>query len=48
MRASDVPRYIGDAARARRLLNWSPRYQMDETLRSVLDFSRAHCGAGAP
>ncbi len=48
MRASDVPRYIGDAARARRLLEWSPRYQMDETLRCVLEFSRAHYGAGVP
>ncbi len=40
MRVNDTPRYVGDAARARHLLNWSPRYQTDEMLSSVLNSFR--------
>jgi GDP-4-dehydro-6-deoxy-D-mannose reductase len=47
MRANDTPRYVGDATRARLLLNWSPRYQIDETLGSVLDYFRVG-GANSP
>ena len=32
MRASDLPRIIGDAARAREALGWSPEYRLDDTL----------------
>lgn len=41
MRPSDTPRFIGDAALARRLLDWSPKYSLDTTLTDVLNHSRA-------
>jgi GDP-4-dehydro-6-deoxy-D-mannose reductase len=40
MRASDLPRMIGDAARAREALAWSPEYRLDDTLGTVLDDCR--------
>jgi GDP-4-dehydro-6-deoxy-D-mannose reductase len=43
MRPNDVPRYVGDATRARKLLSWSPQYQMTETLYGMLaSFRSAH------
>lgn len=40
MRPSDTPRYVGNATRARTLLDWTPAYDLDETLHSVLDHCR--------
>ena len=36
MRAGDIPRYVGDASAAARLIGWRPRRAFDETLRDVL------------
>jgi GDP-4-dehydro-6-deoxy-D-mannose reductase len=36
MRASDLPRIVGNAERARRLLGWEPRYSFEQTLADVL------------
>ena len=38
---ADLPRVVGDASRARRLLNWAPRRDLDETLTDVLEDQRA-------
>jgi len=35
-RPGDIRRFVGDASKARRLLDWSPRYLMEETLRDIL------------
>jgi GDP-4-dehydro-6-deoxy-D-mannose reductase len=40
MRPNDISRYVGNALLARQLLDWSPRYQIDEMLRSVLESFR--------
>lgn len=40
MRASDLPRIIGDAARAREVLAWSPEFRLGDTLNTVLDDCR--------
>lgn len=39
MRPSDIPRFIGDASRARQLLEWQPAYALETTLREILDLS---------
>ncbi|WP_158043801.1 GDP-mannose 4,6-dehydratase [Skermanella pratensis] len=39
-RASDTPSVVGDSSRARLLLGWKPERDMDDTLRSVLDYWR--------
>ena len=39
MRPSDIPRFIGDASRARQLLDWQPAYALETTLREILDLS---------
>ncbi|NOX73041.1 MAG: NAD-dependent epimerase/dehydratase family protein [Alphaproteobacteria bacterium] len=36
MRPSDLPRIVGDAALARRLLGWAPKYAFDDTLADML------------
>ena len=41
MRPSDLPRIVGDAALARRLLGWSPEHRFDETLAGVLEYCRS-------
>ncbi|WP_456858102.1 NAD-dependent epimerase/dehydratase family protein [Bradyrhizobium sp. USDA 4515] len=41
IRASDLPRVIGDATRARELLGWSPKYSIHDTLGVVLDSCRS-------
>jgi GDP-4-dehydro-6-deoxy-D-mannose reductase len=41
MRASDLPRVIGDATRARELLGWSPEYRIHDMLGAVLDNCRS-------
>ncbi len=40
VRAIDLAALVGDATRARRELGWSPKFDFDETLASVLDFWR--------
>ena len=45
LRPSDLPRVIGDASRARRALNWTPRWKLDDTLSDVLDDQRARLRA---
>lgn len=40
LRASDTPSVVGDSGRARELLGWEPKRDMDDTLRSVLDYWR--------
>jgi GDP-4-dehydro-6-deoxy-D-mannose reductase len=46
MRTSDIPRYVGNASRARDLLNWSPQYPLDETLADALRYFRANAISG--
>lgn len=46
LRPSDVPRLVGDATRAKRMLGWEPRYQFDETLQTVLEDCRRRVAAG--
>jgi GDP-4-dehydro-6-deoxy-D-mannose reductase len=40
LRASDFPVMLGDASRAHKLLDWTPRIPIGETLRAVLDDCR--------
>jgi GDP-4-dehydro-6-deoxy-D-mannose reductase len=40
MRPSDTPRFVGDATTAKRLLDWLPQYDIEETLASVLEDCR--------
>jgi GDP-4-dehydro-6-deoxy-D-mannose reductase len=40
LRPVEIPRAVGDAGLAARLLDWRPRFTLDETLRSVLDYAR--------
>ncbi|MDQ8699874.1 GDP-mannose 4,6-dehydratase [Hyphomicrobium sp. LHD-15] len=40
MRPSDIPRYIGDAARARQILGWSPKWEFETTLTDILNDAR--------
>ncbi|MBS0241292.1 MAG: GDP-mannose 4,6-dehydratase [Proteobacteria bacterium] len=47
MRPSDVPVFVGDAGRARRLLGWAPTVAFDATLASVLADCRARVASGA-
>jgi GDP-4-dehydro-6-deoxy-D-mannose reductase len=39
MRSSDMPIFVGDATRARRLLGWEVQYPFDQTLRDILDWA---------
>jgi GDP-4-dehydro-6-deoxy-D-mannose reductase len=41
VRSDDIPRIIGDASLAQRLLRWKPRYNFDDTIANVLDYCRA-------
>jgi len=41
MRRSDLPRIVGDCSRAKALLDWEPRWSLEQTLRSVMDHCRA-------
>lgn len=41
MRPSDIPRFVGKAELAHRLLGWSPAHPFDGTLAAVLKHSRA-------
>jgi GDP-4-dehydro-6-deoxy-D-mannose reductase len=42
IRQNEVQRYVGDATLARRLLDWSPKFRIDETLRHTLEHFRAN------
>ena len=41
LRPADIPRAVGDASLAGRLLGWSPAVPWEQTLRDVLDEWRA-------
>lgn len=41
LRTSDTPVMIGDARRARQMLDWVPRINLSDTLNSILDFYRS-------
>lgn len=41
MRASDVPRIVGDASRAQNVLSWSPQIPIDVTLADVMSDCRS-------
>ena len=45
MRPSEVPSIVGDASRAQALLGWTPRNDLADTLRDVLDDCRARVQA---
>jgi GDP-4-dehydro-6-deoxy-D-mannose reductase len=52
MRANDLPRIVGDATAARRLLGWAPAFSLDQTLDDLLQDCRARvasqgCSANA-
>lgn len=44
MRASDTPRYVGDASAARELLGWKPQWDFDRTLACIMDYWRKRQG----
>ncbi|MDX3805313.1 MAG: GDP-mannose 4,6-dehydratase [Bosea sp. (in: a-proteobacteria)] len=44
MRPSDIPRMIGDAARAKKILEWSPRHSFDDVVCDVLEDWRYRVG----
>lgn len=46
-RPSDLPLQVGDFARARRDLGWSPRIPLENTLADLLADWRSRCGADA-
>ncbi len=41
MRPSDIPLFLGDATRARQLLDWQPRRSTEDMLRDLLAFARS-------
>lgn len=41
MRPTETPRLVGDATRLRQL-GWRPRYDLDDTLRALLEWAQAH------
>jgi GDP-4-dehydro-6-deoxy-D-mannose reductase len=42
LRANDCPVTVGNADRAHSLLDWIPRFELTETLKSMLDWYRRH------
>jgi GDP-4-dehydro-6-deoxy-D-mannose reductase len=48
LRPTDVPRSVGSRAAIEKLLGWRPEIPWSETLRTVLDESRARLGAIGP
>ena len=42
--SSNLPRIVGDASRARKLLGWRPECAFENTLSTVLAYWRARCG----
>jgi GDP-4-dehydro-6-deoxy-D-mannose reductase len=40
LRPVEIPRAVGDAALAKTLLCWQPRFKLEDTLESVLNFAR--------
>lgn len=45
LRPTDVPRTVGDASAARRVLGWQPVVPWEDTLASVLGYWQAQCAA---
>ena len=48
LRPGDIPRAVGDASQARRLLGWAPRIAWEQTLRDVLEDWRGRVEQGFP
>jgi GDP-4-dehydro-6-deoxy-D-mannose reductase len=42
LRVSEIPVSVGDASRARALLDWMPRIELSDSLKLILDWHRAH------
>jgi GDP-4-dehydro-6-deoxy-D-mannose reductase len=40
LRPSDVPMLVGDAAKARRAVGWTPKIPFEQTLRDILEYWR--------
>ena len=50
VRPGDIPRFVGDASRARRVLGWTPNYSLATTMRDILDHADqlVRKGTGSP
>ena len=44
-RLNETPSIVGDASRARKLLNWKPECSFDDTLTAVLNDCRARAAS---
>ena len=38
MRAGEIPRFVGDSSKARRLLNWAPAHTFEQTLGEIIEY----------
>jgi GDP-4-dehydro-6-deoxy-D-mannose reductase len=47
LRTSESPVTVGDASRARALLDWVPRIELLDSLKLILDWHRAHLNVGS-
>lgn len=47
-RPGDILRFVGDASKARQLLDWAPRYSIEETLQDILRHAYQSVGLEAP
>jgi GDP-4-dehydro-6-deoxy-D-mannose reductase len=47
MRPVEIIRALGDASRARALLDWQPRFALEDTLKAVLNFARQQTSLGS-
>ena len=36
VRSAEIVRFVGDSSKAQRLLDWSPKYSFEQTLRDIL------------
>lgn len=46
LRPADIPRIVGDAARAREALGWSPEHAIEDTISDILDDCRRRVDGG--
>jgi GDP-4-dehydro-6-deoxy-D-mannose reductase len=37
VRSTEIVRFVGDASKAQRLLDWTPKYSFEQTLREILE-----------
>jgi GDP-4-dehydro-6-deoxy-D-mannose reductase len=47
MRASDIPRAVGDASAMRAATGWTPEIRLDQTLHDILEATRTLSSAAA-